>query len=177
MSDPRTLERYCSSYYDKHGLYNDGFPCPADKYCCQNDDGTKKCCSIEAEMKIEEPKTSDEQVKEPPRHHQHHNPNHHRNMNRNNPSSLFQQPESKANRNDPSSSFKSYMLTTIQSNIRQQQQQQQQQMVKLTNYEQFNPDQYNQYGIRQGPNGLGSIDPASPAIYGGATVAPFFLSK
>lgn len=48
-SDPMgmtNLERYCSSYYDRHGLYNDGFPCPADKYCCQLDDGTKMCCSV-----------------------------------------------------------------------------------------------------------------------------------
>jgi len=45
-SDPDTLERYCSSYYDKQGLYNDGFPCPADKYCCQNADGMKMCCSL-----------------------------------------------------------------------------------------------------------------------------------
>jgi len=44
--DPNTLERYCSSYYDKQGLYNDGFPCPADKYCCQNADGMKMCCSL-----------------------------------------------------------------------------------------------------------------------------------
>lgn len=46
MSDPASLERYCSSYYDRHGLYNDGFPCPTDKYCCQNTDGTKMCCSL-----------------------------------------------------------------------------------------------------------------------------------
>lgn len=46
MSDPGSLERYCSSYYDKHGLYNDGFPCPMDKYCCQTSDGTKMCCSL-----------------------------------------------------------------------------------------------------------------------------------
>ena len=46
MSDPGILERYCSSYYDRHGLYNDGFPCPSDKYCCQNEDGTKACCPI-----------------------------------------------------------------------------------------------------------------------------------
>ncbi len=46
MSDPGSLERYCSSYYDRHGLYNDGFPCPADKYCCENEDGNKKCCVI-----------------------------------------------------------------------------------------------------------------------------------
>lgn len=40
-------ERYCSSYYDRHGLYNDGFPCPEGKYCCQNEqDGTKSCCDI-----------------------------------------------------------------------------------------------------------------------------------
>ena len=44
MSD---LERYCSSYYDKHGLYNDGFPCPEDTYCCQSSaDQTKMCCSL-----------------------------------------------------------------------------------------------------------------------------------
>ena len=46
MSDPGVLERYCSSYYDRFGLYNDGFPCPSDKYCCQNMDGTKMCCVI-----------------------------------------------------------------------------------------------------------------------------------
>lgn len=47
MSDPgANQERYCSSYYDKHGLYNDGFPCPADKYCCQTADGTKMCCPL-----------------------------------------------------------------------------------------------------------------------------------
>lgn len=45
MADPQ--ERYCSSYYDKHGLYNDGFPCPQDKYCCTNDDdGHKMCCLL-----------------------------------------------------------------------------------------------------------------------------------
>ena len=49
MSDPDTMERYCSSYYDKHGLYNDGFPCPANKYCCQSTDGgSKMCCSMPA---------------------------------------------------------------------------------------------------------------------------------
>ncbi|RNA43021.1 hypothetical protein BpHYR1_008534 [Brachionus plicatilis] len=46
MEDPGNYERYCSSYYDKHGLYNDGFPCPADKYCCQSADGIKMCCSF-----------------------------------------------------------------------------------------------------------------------------------
>ena len=46
MEDPGNYERYCSSYYDKHGLYNDGFPCPADKYCCQSSDGIKMCCSL-----------------------------------------------------------------------------------------------------------------------------------
>jgi hypothetical protein len=46
MSDIGSIERYCSSYYDKHGLYNDGFPCPNDKYCCQTSDGTKMCCEI-----------------------------------------------------------------------------------------------------------------------------------
>jgi hypothetical protein len=40
------VERYCSSYYDKHGLYNDGFPCPDDKYCCQAQDGSKSCCDL-----------------------------------------------------------------------------------------------------------------------------------
>jgi hypothetical protein len=39
-----SLEQYCSPYYDKKGLYNDGFPCPSDKYCCQNADGSKYCC-------------------------------------------------------------------------------------------------------------------------------------
>jgi hypothetical protein len=48
MSDPDGMERYCSSYYDKHGLYNDGFPCPANKYCCQaHDGGSKMCCSVQ----------------------------------------------------------------------------------------------------------------------------------
>jgi hypothetical protein len=46
MSDSGSIERYCSSYYDKHGLYNDGFPCPNDKYCCQTSDGAKMCCEI-----------------------------------------------------------------------------------------------------------------------------------
>ncbi|CAF0766270.1 unnamed protein product [Brachionus calyciflorus] len=46
MGDPGNLERYCSSYYDRHGLYNDGFPCPTDKYCCQTPEGAKMCCSI-----------------------------------------------------------------------------------------------------------------------------------
>lgn len=47
MSDPgANQEKYCSSYYDKHGLYNDGFPCPVDKYCCQSADGNKMCCPI-----------------------------------------------------------------------------------------------------------------------------------
>ena len=47
MTDPGTSqERYCSSYYDKHGLYNDGFPCPNDKYCCQTSEGTKMCCPL-----------------------------------------------------------------------------------------------------------------------------------
>ena len=52
MSDPDTMERYCSSYYDKHGLYNDGFPCPANKYCCQSPDGggSKMCCAIQAKV-------------------------------------------------------------------------------------------------------------------------------
>jgi hypothetical protein len=44
MSDLSSIESYCSSYYDKNGLYNDGFPCPIDKYCCQSSDGTKSCC-------------------------------------------------------------------------------------------------------------------------------------
>jgi hypothetical protein len=35
------LEQYCSPYYDKHGLYNDGFPCPSEKYCCQTNEGAK----------------------------------------------------------------------------------------------------------------------------------------
>ena len=48
MSDPDGMERYCSSYYDKHGLYNDGFPCPGNKYCCQAPDGgSKMCCSVQ----------------------------------------------------------------------------------------------------------------------------------
>lgn len=49
MSDPDTMERYCSSYYDKHGLYNDGFPCPANNYCCLSKDGSgsKMCCAIQ----------------------------------------------------------------------------------------------------------------------------------
>lgn len=48
MSDPDGMERYCSSYYDKHGLYNDGFPCPINKYCCQTPDGgSKMCCSMQ----------------------------------------------------------------------------------------------------------------------------------
>ena len=38
------MERYCSSYYDRHGLYNDGFPCPGKTYCCEKDDGHKMCC-------------------------------------------------------------------------------------------------------------------------------------
>jgi hypothetical protein len=46
MSDMSSIERYCSSYYDKHGLYNDGFPCPNDKYCCQTSDGAKMCCDL-----------------------------------------------------------------------------------------------------------------------------------
>jgi hypothetical protein len=38
-------EQYCSSYYDKFGLYNDGFPCPDGTHCCKpNDDGIKICC-------------------------------------------------------------------------------------------------------------------------------------
>ena len=41
-----TIEQYCSPYYDKYGSYNDGFPCPSDKYCCQNKDGLKYCCSL-----------------------------------------------------------------------------------------------------------------------------------
>lgn len=39
------MERYCSSFYDRNGLYNDGFPCPKNKYCCQNQEGNKICCS------------------------------------------------------------------------------------------------------------------------------------
>ena len=39
------MERYCSSFYDRNGLYNDGFPCPENKYCCQNQEGNKICCS------------------------------------------------------------------------------------------------------------------------------------
>jgi hypothetical protein len=50
MSDPANLERYCSSYYDRHGLYNDGFPCPTDKYCCQSADGAKMCCSLSNDL-------------------------------------------------------------------------------------------------------------------------------
>ena len=47
MNDPDAPEQYCSAYYDKHGSYNDGFPCPNDKYCCQNKDGGLKfCCSL-----------------------------------------------------------------------------------------------------------------------------------
>lgn len=163
MSDP--MERYCSSYYDKHGLYNDGFPCPADKYCCQTDDGTKMCCAIGEPAAKPSNEHVKEQQQQPPRH----NNNHHRhhNKNHNPPASVFKLAD------DPSS-FKSHVLTTIQSNLRQQQQQQQQQMVKLTNYEQ---DQYQQYGIRPpAQNSLGSIDPASPAVYG-ATTVPFLLSK
>ena len=45
MNDPDALEQYCSAYYDKHGSYNDGFPCPSDKFCCQNKEGLKYCCS------------------------------------------------------------------------------------------------------------------------------------
>ena len=44
MSELSSTESYCISYYDKNGLYNDGFPCPIDKYCCQSSDGTKLCC-------------------------------------------------------------------------------------------------------------------------------------
>jgi hypothetical protein len=44
--DTRIMERYCSSYFDKDGLYNDGFPCPVDKYCCQTPQGVKMCCLI-----------------------------------------------------------------------------------------------------------------------------------
>lgn len=46
MEDPGNYEGYCSSYYDKHGLYNDGFPCPTGKYCCRSTDGIKMCCSF-----------------------------------------------------------------------------------------------------------------------------------
>ena len=50
MGEPgSTQERYCISYYDKHGLYNDGFPCPEDKYCCQIADGSKLCCDVNAQ--------------------------------------------------------------------------------------------------------------------------------
>ena len=50
MSDPGgSMEKYCSAFYDKHGLYNDGFPCPSDKYCCQSSDGNKMCCPINAD--------------------------------------------------------------------------------------------------------------------------------
>ena len=162
MSDP--MERYCSSYYDTHGLYNDGFPCPADKYCCQTDDGTKMCCAIGEPAAKPSNEHVKEQQQQPPRHNNHHR---HHNKNHNPPASVFKLAD------DPSS-FKSHVLTTIQSNLRQQQQQQQQQMVKLTNYEQ---DQYQQYGIRPpAQNSLGSIDPASPAVYG-ATTVPFLLSK
>ncbi len=38
------MERYCSSYVDRNGLYNDGFPCPGQTYCCEKDDGMKMCC-------------------------------------------------------------------------------------------------------------------------------------
>jgi hypothetical protein len=38
------MERYCSSYLDRNGLYNDGFPCPGQTYCCEKEDGTKMCC-------------------------------------------------------------------------------------------------------------------------------------
>jgi hypothetical protein len=51
MNDAAAMERYCSSYYDRFGLYNDGFPCPDDKYCCENADGYKKCCSINTTTK------------------------------------------------------------------------------------------------------------------------------
>jgi hypothetical protein len=47
-------ERYCSSYYDKHGLYNDGFPCPDDKYCCQTPDGSKACCDANSTNNAED---------------------------------------------------------------------------------------------------------------------------
>ena len=57
MSDPGSLERYCSSYYDRHGLYNDGFPCPTDKYCCENADGNKKCCVISRQAAAPESST------------------------------------------------------------------------------------------------------------------------
>ena len=157
------MERYCSSYYDKHGLYNDGFPCPADKYCCQGDDGAKMCCAIGgAGLKADEAPPAKEP---PPRQHHHHNNRHHSNRisNSNSPSA-----EVKV---DPSS-FRSHMLTTMQSNLRQQQQQQQ--LVKLANYE--HQDQYGG-ALRPAQNSLGSIDPASPAVYGGAATVPFLLSK
>jgi hypothetical protein len=46
MNDPDILEQYCSAYYDKHGSYNDGFPCPNDTYCCIKKDGLKDCCPL-----------------------------------------------------------------------------------------------------------------------------------
>ena len=68
MSDSgSTQERYCSSYYDKHGLYNDGFPCPEDKYCCQTSDGSKMCCDINSvnnNNKNEEIENSKKDLKE-----------------------------------------------------------------------------------------------------------------
>jgi hypothetical protein len=40
------MEHYCSSYYDRNGLYNDGFPCPGHTYCCDKEDGQKMCCAM-----------------------------------------------------------------------------------------------------------------------------------
>lgn len=47
------MERYCSSYLDRHGLYNDGFPCPGQTHCCEKSDGTKMCCPDMSENRVE----------------------------------------------------------------------------------------------------------------------------
>lgn len=54
------MERYCSSYYDRHGLYNDGFPCPGQTYCCEKDDGHKMCCSEDSLVLDTPPHQQDE---------------------------------------------------------------------------------------------------------------------
>ena len=47
------MERYCSSYLDRNGLYNDGFPCPGKTYCCEKEDGTKMCCAETANANVQ----------------------------------------------------------------------------------------------------------------------------
>lgn len=114
MNDPSTMERYCSSYYDKHGLYNDGFPCPADKYCCQKEDGMKMCCSIEQQQ---QPNDSDnlDYEEETNRRVKSNKPN----KSSSSSSHQFHIKQQQQQRNfiDSNSNYKSHLLTTMQSNI------------------------------------------------------------